>query len=79
MGGGGLKTALLTATLGPVGYLAAQQMNKKSSKVSDSAAVSLAADEEETKKSRKALLETSGGILGEEVSASSGRATLLGN
>ena len=49
----------------------------KTAKVSTNAAQDVAKDEDATKKARATLLETSGGILGEEVA--SGRKTLLGN
>ena len=49
----------------------------KAAKVSTNAAQDVAEDEKVAKKARATLLETSGGILGEEVA--SGRKTLLGN
>lgn len=77
MGKGGFNTALATATLGPLGYVLAKSATAPSAKVSTNAAQDVAEDEEVAKKARATLLETSGGILGEEVA--SGRKTLLGN
>lgn len=56
-------------------------LDPKMPKVATTAAADLATEKEETAKRRKALLETSGGILGEEVESVGGvgRGTLFGN
>lgn len=75
-------SVLSVGTLGVSNLLGVNDVFKpKIPKVSTTAMADLAAEKEETAKRRKALLETSGGILGEEVESVGGvgRGTLFGN
>ncbi len=79
----GLETGALIAILGAgaVGGAAASGAFKSSPKTAPTAAIEVASAKKKTSRNRSALLETAGGVSGEEITAGgvSGRNTLLGN